>query len=397
MSPRPLEPARRYLLIACVIVMDFLAGTELDLFVPSFPQIERAFSLEPFWVEALLSVNFVTFCTGLIFVGDLSDRFGRKPVLVVSLILFCVGSVLCFTAPTYALLFLGRACQGLGISAPAVVSFLLVADHYSLDAQQRLFALLGGVMNISVGLAPVIGSYLALAFGWRGSFGALLCLGALSLIMVLFCVPTYGVDAPARTRTPLWQGYMALFHHKDLMQLVRHFMVQFTPYWIFVGMAPLFYMDTLCVPLSQYGFHQGSLATVYALGSFLFAALARPKDHVRLLRVSYILFGFGTLCALAACWTTNALLVTLAMMPFICGQIVPSALLYPQCLSLIPDAKGKVSALLQGGRLIFSALMLQIASALYQKRFLEIALTMAVFMIASCVTLRNLLQKRTLF
>ena len=395
MSPRTLDQNRRYLLIACVIVMDFLAGTELDLFVPSFPQIERAFALSPFWVEALLSVNFVTFCTGLIFVGDLSDRFGRKPVLVVSLMLFCLGSILCFTAPTYVLLFAGRACQGLGISAPAVVSFLLVADHYSLEAQQRLFALLGGVMNVSVGLAPVIGSYLSLAFGWRGSFGALLCLGILSLIMVLFCVPTYRVDAP--TRKPLWQGYMALFRHKDLMQLVRHFMVQFTPYWMFVGMAPLFYMDSLGVPLSQYGFHQGSLATVYALGSFVFAALARPKDHVGLLRMSYILFGFGTLCALAASWATNALLVTLAMMPFICGQIVPSALLYPECLSLIPDAKGKVSALLQGGRLIFSALMLQIASALYQKRFLEIALTMAVFMIASCVTLRNLLQKRTLF
>lgn len=395
MGTKP-TPPHKGLLIACVVLMDFLAGTELDLFVPSFPQIEHAFHLSPFWVEALLSFNFAGFCFGLFFVGDLSDRFGRKGVLIAGHLLFCVGSALCFFAPAPFLLFLGRVLQGLGISAPAVVSFLLVADHYSLDAQQKLFALLGGVMNVSVAIAPVLGSYLALQWGWRGGFGALLGLGIVSLLCTLLWVPGTLKPVRAGPKNHVFQDYRIIFAHKELMGLVGHFMVQFTPYWIFVGMAPLFYMEVLGVPLAHYGFYQGALACVFAFGSFAFAALARPQDHARLLRLSWILFGVGALTIMAAAWTTSALLVTLAMLPFICGQVAPSALLYPKCLNLIPSAKGKVSALLQGGRLIFSALMLQLVGALYRGRFLEAALTMALFMIASCITLYNLLERKTL-
>ncbi len=94
--------------------MDLLTGMEFDLFVPSFPELQHQFTLSPFWLEALLSVNFLGYCLSLFFVGGLADRYGRKPVLLLGLIIFIIGSVLCLWAPFYSLLLIGRFLHGMG-------------------------------------------------------------------------------------------------------------------------------------------------------------------------------------------------------------------------------------------------------------------------------------------
>lgn len=94
----------KILILLTIIVMDFLTGMEFDLFVPSFPELQHHFAISPFWVEALLSVNFLGYCLSLFFVGGLADRYGRKPVLLFGLTLFIIGSFLCLWAPFYSLI-----------------------------------------------------------------------------------------------------------------------------------------------------------------------------------------------------------------------------------------------------------------------------------------------------
>jgi DHA1 family bicyclomycin/chloramphenicol resistance-like MFS transporter len=69
------------MILITIILMDFLSGMEFDLFVPSFPTLQAQFDLSPFWVEALLSVNFFGYFISLFWVGGLADRYGRKPVI----------------------------------------------------------------------------------------------------------------------------------------------------------------------------------------------------------------------------------------------------------------------------------------------------------------------------
>src|SRR3989338_9269912 len=164
------------MILTAVILMDLLAGMEFDLFVPSFPQLQSHFNLTTFWVEALLSVNFIGFCLSLFFVGGLADRYGLKPIILVGLMSFIIGSILCLWPLSYGGLLVGRFLQGSGIAAPAVLSFLIIADLYPLKQQQFLFAILNGLMNASAGIAPVVGSYIALYFHWQGNFRTLLLL-----------------------------------------------------------------------------------------------------------------------------------------------------------------------------------------------------------------------------
>lgn len=130
------------MLLATVILMDLLTGMEFDLFVPSFPELQTHFGLLPFWVEALLSINFIAYCISLFFVGGLADRYGRRPIILIGLITFIIGGILCIWAPFYQFLLAGRFLQGIGIAAPAILSFLIIADSYPLKHQQFFMAML---------------------------------------------------------------------------------------------------------------------------------------------------------------------------------------------------------------------------------------------------------------
>src|SRR5574337_60158 len=89
------------MILITIILMDLLVGTEFDLFVPSFPELQHHFSISPFWVEALLSVNFAGYCLSLFFAGGLADRYGRKPIILLGLVTFVIGGILCLATTSY--------------------------------------------------------------------------------------------------------------------------------------------------------------------------------------------------------------------------------------------------------------------------------------------------------
>ena len=384
------------MVLVTVILMDILAGMEFDLFVPSFPELKNLFGLSPFWVEALLSVNFVGYCLSLFFVGGLADRYGRKPIIVLGLMIFIIGSTLCLGATSYPFLLVGRFLQGVGVAAPAILSFLIIADSYPLKKQQVLMAMLNGSMNVSVAIAPVVGSSITLYFHWQGNFMALLLLGLATLGMTVLFIPSYKL--PEHQEPLGLRGYIPILHSKPLILLIVNMVFIFVPYWIFVGMSPLLYMEDLGVSLSHFGYYQGALALVFALGSVLYGLMIHKYNQKKMLYASAHLFivGLVSVAIVTVADSPNPLLITLAFLPFVIGEIIPSTILYPLSLNFIPQAKGRVSALLQGGRLILSALGLELAGYFYLGSFRNIGIIIACFIFVAVMTLFFILKNKGL-
>ncbi|MDP3561570.1 MAG: MFS transporter [Legionellaceae bacterium] len=367
------------MLLITVILMNLLTGMEFDLFIPSFPALQAEFQLSSFLIETLLSINFMGFCLSLFFVGSLADHYGRKSIIIIGIITFILGSLFCLYGATYLFLIIGRFLQGIGIAAPAILSFLIIADTYPLKKQQFFMAMLNGLMNAAVGIAPVIGSYLTLYFHWQGNFIALLLLSIITLLMTLLFIPAY--KKPPIKEALSWRGYISLFQSKPLLLLMTFIIMNFVPYWVFVGMSPLLYLKDLNVSLANFGYYQGALAFTFGIGSIAFGFILNKFNQKIMLYISCFIFILGliSITAVTIQNSSNPLYITLAFLPFIIAQIIPSAILQPLCVNLIPQAKGRVSAILQGGRLILCSISLQLAGFYYDGTFQNIGIILASF------------------
>ncbi len=382
------------MLLATVILMDILAGAEIDLFVPSFPELQQIFNLSPFLVEGLLSFNFIGFCISLFFVGTLADRYGRKPIITLGLIIFAIGSILCLSAKSYHFLLIGRFLQGIGVAAPSALCFVIISDLYSIKTQQLYTNILNTIINLAVAIAPIVGSYVTIYFHWQGNFWALLFLGLALLIMTLLFVPK--MNLPKHKETLNLSGYFPIFKSKSLMLAIGCIVFMYAHWWVFIGIAPILYMESLGVPISQFGYYQGTLAFVFALSSFVAIFIIDKFDQKLLLNIS------SKICVLSLIMTiivtyfniTNPILITLSLIPFYIGTVIPFAIIYPLTLSYMPEAKSKVSAMTQILRLIFVAICLEVSGYFYDGSFQNIGIVMIFITILSLTTLQLVIKDK---
>jgi len=143
------------MLIFTAILLDLLGGAEIDIFVPSFPELQKVFNISAFWAEGLLSINFIGSIIGLFLVGNFADKHGSKPTIILGLTIFIIGSIFCIYAPSYPFLLVGRFLQGIGISAPSSLYFVIIADNFEMKKQQFLMGIMNGFISAAVAAAPV--------------------------------------------------------------------------------------------------------------------------------------------------------------------------------------------------------------------------------------------------
>jgi MFS transporter, DHA1 family, multidrug resistance protein len=174
-------------MIAAIMALNPLA---MDMMLPALPNIASAFHItDANRPQMVLSTFMIGFGVGQFVMGPLSDRFGRRPVMLGGMIVYCVASLLAIAAPSFETLLLARALQGLGTSATRVIATSIVRDCY---AGRRMASVMSLTMMIFIAvpvIAPSFGQALMLLTQWRGIFIALMLYGVLALIWSALRVP----------------------------------------------------------------------------------------------------------------------------------------------------------------------------------------------------------------
>lgn len=141
-----------------------------DTYLPSMPAIREFFGVDMASVQLTLSLAFLGGAVGQLFYGPLSDRFGRRPLLIGGLVLYVVASIGCIFAQSIEQLIAARFLQAFGSFAAPVLARAMVRDLHEREAAARMLSLMGMVLSIGPILAPIIGGVLQAQFGWRASF-----------------------------------------------------------------------------------------------------------------------------------------------------------------------------------------------------------------------------------
>lgn len=158
----------------------------IDMYLPALPEMTEVFRCDAATVQLGLTFCMVGLAAGQMIFGPASDKYGRRPVLILSLVIFVAASVICCFSGSVALFTAARFLQGIGGAGGIVLSRAIAADMYSDKELAKLIAILSAINNLAPIAAPVAGGGVAHAWGWQGIFVILLILG---IVLLGMCVP----------------------------------------------------------------------------------------------------------------------------------------------------------------------------------------------------------------
>jgi MFS transporter, DHA1 family, multidrug resistance protein len=178
-----------FALTAVLALLTAVGPLSVDMYLPSLPDIGRELAAPPAQVQLTISFYLVGFALGQIVYGPLSDRHGRKPILLAAFALFSSAGLACAFASSIEVLIIARFFQAFGGAGAVVLARAIVRDLYSEARAGREFSLMGAIMAVAPTIAPLIGSVLQIVFGWRAIFVGLLAVGSVAAALVWCLLP----------------------------------------------------------------------------------------------------------------------------------------------------------------------------------------------------------------
>ncbi len=261
----------------------------IDTFLPSFPAIAQGFDVSMAVVQQTLSVYLSAFALMSLFYGTLSDSFGRRPVILGSLLLFTVASVGAALAPTFGWLLAFRVLQGLSAGGGRVIGQAIIRDRFEGPAAHRLMAQVTMVFGLAPAIAPVLGGYLHAAFGWRSVFVFMAIFG-LALLFGTHYYLDESLSRGARTRfhpTTLAKNYATALCHGTFVARALAVGFAFGGLALYIASAASFVIRLLHLPETAFAWLFVPMIGGMVLGSALGARLARHAQPTAVFRLGF--------------------------------------------------------------------------------------------------------------
>ncbi|HJO97907.1 MAG: multidrug effflux MFS transporter [Rhodospirillales bacterium] len=266
--PRPPGPGRPPFLV--LIALTAAGALALNIFVPSIPGMQRVFDTDYATVQLTLTLSFATYAVMQIVYGPLSDRFGRRPVVLASLVVFLLGNVMCVMANSIETLIVGRVVQAVGGCAGFVVTRAILRDLYERERMGSMLGYLTTAMVTVPMVAPAVGGYLDVWYGWRAGFLLVAVFGAAVLAACLFVLHETNLrPQPGEGAVALASAFWRLLRHRAFCGYALQVGCTTGTFFAFVGGAPYVMVEVMGRPISEYGLYFMFIAAMYMAGNFI--------------------------------------------------------------------------------------------------------------------------------
>lgn len=273
------------LLAALAMVSPF----SIDTFYPSFPAMAQEFSLTSWQIQQTITVYMLPFALMTLVQGPLSDALGRRPVVLVGLLIYSVASIACVFAPSFAFLLAFRALQGMSAGVGLAVGRAIIRDLHDGPQAQKLMATITMIFSIAPAIAPVLGGWIHVWFGWRYVFGFMVVTGVSLVLMSYLRLPethpherrvAFDVGALART-----VGRIA--SHREFMLYALALGTTFSAMITFIGAAPAIVLGHWHLGETDFAYLFVPLIIGIMGGAFLSGKLAGRLSGRRQIAIGY--------------------------------------------------------------------------------------------------------------
>ncbi|MXO71986.1 Bcr/CflA family efflux MFS transporter [Alteraurantiacibacter buctensis] len=260
------------LLLAAIASLGSLAT---QLLVPALPAISRDLASGPSDTQLVVSLFLIGLGLGQLLTGPLSDRYGRRPVLLAGLAIYCCGSALAAVAASLPVLLAARLVQAVGGAAGIVGARVLVRDLFPPEEASARQATLMAVVLISPAVAPVVGGLLTDWTGWRMLFAMLAAGGVACSLLVLATLPRHPVELEQHSRWTLRRSLVQLVRNRRFLALCVTVAAGSSALYIYLSSAPFLLSRDFGLSARDVGLCLMAVATTSIGGTFLVAPLDR--------------------------------------------------------------------------------------------------------------------------
>ncbi len=327
-----------------------LGPISTDIYLPSLPAIGAALGVGQGQVQLTLSVFLAGFAVSQLACGPLSDRFGRRPVILAGLVLYLAASLACAAATSIEMLILARFCQAVGACVGPVLGRAAVRDIYGRERAARMLSYMGMVMALAPAFGPILGGFLEVWFGWRANFLLVSAVALVLLAATLAILPETNQWKSRDATRPgrLLGNYRSLLRHRSYVGYVLIVACTYSGIFSFISGSSFVLIGLLGLSPEVYGFCFAAIVVGYMIGAFIsgrFTVRIGLERMVQLGTAVQVAGGLAGLALYAADIVTVASIVgPVAVFMIGTGLAMPNA--QAGAIGPFPRMAGAASALL---------------------------------------------------
>lgn len=363
------------MLLPFLLILSLIAKfIEIDISVPSFPDMVHYFNVSEGTIQLTIAYNFLGFCIGGLFFGPLSECYGRRRIMIIGNTLLLIGAVGCVFAPSIFLLLISRFVQGIGVSTSVVV-FAIVADSYKGDEAVKFIGIMNSVLTVVMAIAPVLGSFINEIVGWRGNYATVAILCLISWVLLLFLLPETKKDRDAFSLKKIMKDYRKLLSSPRFVTLSLMSSLFSAAYMSFITCGPFLYMKTFGLSSTIYALHQGAIVGCFSLISLFAGKILQKLGAIWCVISGTSVGAIGSLLLVifSIIVPHSFYLVTLSMIIFSIGCAICQPVIFNASINVFPEIKGTASSAVSFIRAFIMAIFIGLTSYVYNGQAISVA------------------------
>ena len=325
--------------LAGLSVLGFLAT---DMYLPAFSAIQQDLNTSAASVSASLSLFLAGFAIGQLFWGPLSDRYGRKPILLTGLAIFAIRGLGMLWVRDATLMLVLRFIQAIGVCAAAVTWQAMVTDYYPAQRTNRIFATIMPLVGLSPALAPLLGSWLLAHLEWQAIFATLFAIALLLMVPALRLKPVVRPQGDVREKLT----FMTLLRSREYSGNVLIYAACSASFFAWLTGSP-FILHEMGYSPTAIGLSYVPQTIAFLVGGYGCRAALQKWQGQQLLPWLLVIFAVSVaatwMVGLAADASIIALMIPFCVMAIVNGGIYP--IVVAQALKPFPQATGRAAAL----------------------------------------------------
>ncbi len=280
-------------LLALLSLIAIMMPLALDMYTPAIPHMSEHLNTTESMVNLTLVGYNLFFAVGLLVFGPVSDRIGRKPVLVCGLAAYTAGSIACALAPTIEVLILARVVQATGAGAADALTNTIAKDALREDKRQTAISFIQLMFIVGPVAAPLVGAAVLTVAPWRATFVIIAAVGTLCLVLALLFEETLSPEEREAERTSMRAQFKTVLSRPNFTAFLAVFTLYNFAFMAYIAVAPFIYERFFGLTPMGYSLFFSASAIMTALGPFAWTFASRFTTPKRFLTTALLVSLFA--------------------------------------------------------------------------------------------------------